>query len=120
MDRNKFGILRFMQIGDMKVPDTEAVRAYELALVVKPDLDDDGREKLLDGVRKLITNWGGKVEKTSEEGKKQLAYEIDGYNDAWYYFLNFTLASSKLHDLDARVRYNEDVVRYLLVREDDK
>ena len=95
------------------------VRQYELSLVVRPDLELEGREKLLDLVRKMVTNWGGQIDKTEEAGRKILAYQIKKYNEAWYYFLDISLPANRVSDLDTKLRLNEDVIRHLIVAKQD-
>lgn len=107
-----------MQIGELTIPDTVAARKYELALVVNPEIADKEREELLDWVRKMITSWGGEVDRTLEEGKKTLAYEIEGFGEAYYYYVKMSMPVDKTNDLDLKIKYDERVIRHLLVKDE--
>ena len=41
---------------------------YELALVMSPDLDDAGRDKLVELVEKMVKQFGGEVTKREDGG----------------------------------------------------
>ena len=114
------GIIGFMQIGNVTFGEKTIVRKYELALVLRPDGSEADRDEFVEMVRKMIVDWGGEVERTHEEGKKQLAYEIEKLNEAFYYFIEFSLPTTKVNDLDLKLKYEEMVLRHLIIREDEK
>jgi len=49
---------------------------YQLILGTKPDLSADKREKILEKIRSLVADAGGKVSKVKRRGLTKLAYPI--------------------------------------------
>jgi small subunit ribosomal protein S6 len=93
---------------------------YELAVVVSAKLEDDERTATLEKVKSIITSNGGVITNVDEWGKKRLAYEVQKMKEAFYYFIAFDAESTVPAEIESRVRLMEDVVRYLVVRQDEK
>lgn len=94
-------------------------RKYEVSLVVSPDLKEAAREKLIKEIGDQIRAWDGDVDKTEEAGKKLLAYQINKFSEAWYYFLDVTMLVENVHDLDMKLKLEDDIIRYLIVKKDE-
>ncbi len=93
---------------------------YELAVVVSSKIEDDERTATLEKVKEIITNHGGVITNVDEWGKKRLAYEVQHMKEAFYYFVAFDGESTVPAEVESRVRLMENVVRYLVVRQDEK
>lgn len=93
---------------------------YELAVVVSAKLEDDDRAATIEKVKDMITKHGGTITNVDEWGKKRLAYEVRKMKEAFYYFIQFDGESTVPGEVESRIRLNENVVRYLCVRQDEK
>ena len=93
---------------------------YELAVVVSSKIEDDERTATLEKVKEIITTHGGVITNVDEWGKKRLAYEVQHMKEAFYYFVAFDGESTVPAEVESRVRLMENVVRYLVVRQDEK
>jgi small subunit ribosomal protein S6 len=89
---------------------------YELALVLRPDLDEETKTAELQKVQDLVTRFEGTVEKIDDWGKRRLAYEIQKVNEGFYTFITFSSNGSTPAEIESRVRIMENVLRYLIVR----
>ena len=85
---------------------------YELALVLRPDLDEEAKSAELQKVQDLITR------KVDDWGKKRLAYPIQKVNEGFYIFVDFAAAGTTPAEIESRVRIMENVLRYLIVRKE--
>ena len=65
------------------------MKEYELSVLFHPDLEMN-LDPALDKVKKIIESAGGKIEKEDNDGKKRLAYSINGQDFAVYYFINLS------------------------------
>ena len=92
---------------------------YELALVLNAKLEDDARTAELEKVKELIARFGGTITNVDEWGKKRLAYEIQKMREGFYYFIQFEAEATCPAELEARLRIEEAVIRYLCVRQDE-
>ena len=93
---------------------------YELAVVVNAKLEDEERAAVIEKVKEYIVRFGGTVTDVEEWGKKRLAYEVQKMKEAFYYFIAFDGESTVPAEIESRVRLMENVVRYLVVRQDEK
>ena len=91
---------------------------YELALVLNAKLEDDARTAELEKVKELIARFGGTITNVDEWGKKRLAYEIQKMREGFYYFIQFDADATCPAELEARLRIEEAVIRYLCVKQE--
>ncbi len=91
---------------------------YELAVVIKPNLDEEALKAEIESIKELIERFGGTIEKIDDWGKRRLAYEIQKVNEGFYSFITFDSNSDTPNELEKRMRIKENVLRYLTVRQD--
>ena len=91
---------------------------YELALVVSAKLEDEERAATVEKVKAYIERFGGQITNVDDWGKKRLAYEIQKMKEAFYYFIQFDAEATAPAEIEARVRIMDNVLRYLVVRQD--
>lgn len=92
---------------------------YELAVVVSAKLEDDERAAAIEKVKNMITKHGGTITNVDEWGKKRLAYEVQKMKEAFYYFIRFDAESTAPTEIESRIRIMDNVIRYLIVRQDE-
>ena len=91
---------------------------YELALVLRPDLDEEAKAAELQKVQDLIVRFEGTVDKVDDWGKKRLAYPIQKLNEGFYAFIDLDAEGTTPAEIESRVRIMENVIRYLIVRKE--
>lgn len=89
---------------------------YEGMYIVSATLSEDARHKALDKIQKGITARGGEILKIHEQGRRRLAYEIDGHREGFYFLIYFSVASSAVTELWQEYHLNEDLVRFITLR----
>ena len=96
------------------------MKKYELALVLNAKLEDDARSAKLEKIKEMIANFGGTITNVDDWGKKKLAYEIQKMSEGFYYFIQFDAEATTPAELEERLRIEENVIRYLCVRQDEE
>ena len=96
------------------------MKAYELLFFVDPSIDDETRLAAMKRIDTTITAQGGKVDNVEEWGKKKLAYEINGLTDGDYTLIDFKTEPEAIAELDRVLHIMDAVVRYMIVRRDDR
>jgi small subunit ribosomal protein S6 len=86
---------------------------YEGMYVIKATLSDDARNKALDKIKNGITGRQGEVVKIHDQGRRRLAYEIDGLREGHYYILYFNIAPAAIAELWQEYHLNEDLIRFI-------
>jgi len=96
------------------------MRHYEAMYIVSSDLADEQLEPILEKYKKVVTDMGGVVGDTGkwEQGRRKLAYEIDGHRDGIYIMMNFEAKADVPLELDRIFRISDDVFRHMVVRQD--
>lgn len=92
---------------------------YEGMYVISATLSDDARHKALDRILKGITTRDGEVLKIHEQGRRRLAFQIDGHREGYYYVIYFNLKTSGISELWQDYHLNEDLVRFMTLRADN-
>ena len=91
---------------------------YELALVVSAKIEDEERAATVEKAKSYIERFGGQITNVDDWGKRRLAYEIQKMKEAFYYFIQFDAEATAPAELESRVRIMDNVLRYLVVRQD--
>ena len=89
---------------------------YELALILRPTLDDEAKNAQIEQVTQLLGRFGATIEKIDEWGRRRLAYEIAKQNEGFYYFITFSCDAHVPAEIESRVRIMEGLLRYLIIR----
>ena len=94
------------------------MRHYEVVFLVHPDQSDQvpGMVERYSG---LIERGGGKVHRTEDWGRRQLAYPILKIHKAHYILMNIVVGSDVLAELESAFRFNDAVLRNMVVRRNE-
>ena len=96
-----------------------ALHEYELVFIARPNLGDEGVAALNGRLAQLIASQSGQMQSTELWGKRTLAYPIRKFFEGIYVLHRFTMAPQGTNELERGLRFNEDVLRYLIVRTDE-
>ena len=92
---------------------------YELAVILKPTLEEEAQKAEFEKIQELITKFGGTIDKVDEWGRRKLAYEIQKLNEGFYRFFTVAAESSVPAEIESRIRLRENVLRYLIISLED-
>ena len=93
---------------------------YELALVVSAKIEDDARTATVEKAKEYLTRAGGTGTEVEDGGKKKLAYDVQKMREAYYYFIQFDAEPTVPAEVEQDVRIMDNVLRFLVVRKDEK
>lgn len=91
---------------------------YELMYIIRPDLDDVGREALIEKFNESVKAGGGEVEATNKWGMRRLAYPIDFKKDGYYVLMTFTSGVELPSELERQMRISDGVMRFMVIKKD--
>ena len=95
------------------------MKDYELSVVFHPDLEMN-LDPALDKVKKVIESNKGKIIKEENDGKKRLAYSINGQDFGVYYYFDLQLPAEAPATISSTFNITDEVLRYLLVKADPR
>lgn len=90
--------------------------AYEVLYIIKPDLEEEAINGVIEKFNNLIQENEGQVEQLNRWGKKRLAYEIKKFREGFYVLVLFKGRQATVRELDRIMRISDEVLRYMIVR----
>jgi len=91
------------------------MRHYEIVFLVHPDQSEQV-PGMVERYTQLMTENGGKVHRTEDWGRRQLAYPINKIHKAHYVLMNIECGGETLEELETLFRYNDAVLRNLIMK----
>jgi small subunit ribosomal protein S6 len=94
------------------------MRHYEIVFIVHPDQSEQV-PGMIDRYRQTVTGRSGKIHRLEDWGRRQLAYPIAKIHKAHYVLMNVECDAETLGELDHAFKFNDAVLRHLIVKMDD-
>jgi small subunit ribosomal protein S6 len=100
------------------------MREYELYLVIDAAAEEEAVGAIVERVTQLVAmgdgQTGGEVTKVEPKGKRRLAYSINRKAESQDVICTFQSPPQALPELERFLKLDEQVLRYLIVRTDEK
>jgi small subunit ribosomal protein S6 len=94
------------------------LRHYEVVFLVHPDQSEQV-PAMIERYKTLIEGDGGKIYRLEDWGRRQLAYPIMNLAKAHYVLMNIEASQAVLTELESGFRFNDAVLRHLIIRRDE-
>jgi len=94
------------------------MRHYEVVFLVHPDQSEQV-PGMIERYTQLMSESGGRVHRTEDWGRRQLAYPINKIHKAHYVLMNIECGGDTLEELSTLFRYNDAVLRNLVIKRKD-
>ena len=94
------------------------MRAYELMVILDPDLEERTVQPSLDTYLNVVRKDGGSVENIDIWGRRRLAYEIDKNAEGIYAVVTLQAEPATVKELDRQLTLNESELRTKVIRPD--
>ncbi len=95
------------------------MRKYESIFVLRPTLEEEKRNELIEKFKGIISN-DGEVVNVDEWGQRRLAYEIDKIKDGYYVLVDFKANTTLPQELERNFKISDDVLRYIVINREEK
>ncbi len=95
-------------------------RLYEVMFIVRPDVEDEEADKLIEGLGNTVKTGGGVVKSAEKLGRRKLAYQVRKFNDGNYILLTIEADGPVVLELERRLRVIEQVIKFITVRMDEE
>jgi len=94
------------------------MRHYEIVFLVHPDQSAQV-PAMIERYTATIEEGNGKLHRVEDWGRRQLAYPINKIHKAHYTLMNIECGQSVVDELEKSFRFNDAVIRNLIMRCDD-
>ena len=95
-------------------------RLYEVMFIVRPDVEDEEADKLIESLGNTVKTGGGVVRSAEKLGRRKLAYQVRKFNDGNYILLTVEADGAVILELERRLRVTEQVIKFITVRMDEE
>ena len=92
------------------------MNAYEIMLMLDPELPEERQNEILARARELIEQRGGSWVGHEPWGRRKLAYEIQHKGEATYHVFHFDADAETLAELTRVLRITDGALRHMAVR----
>ena len=89
------------------------MKKYDLFTIIKPNLDNDDADKVVNRVEEIVKNLGGEVIEADKMGRKKLAYEVAGFTDGFMVNQVISVPANKVDELKRQLRLNDSIIRVM-------
>ena len=89
---------------------------YEHIFIARQDISPAQVEGLTETLQKVITDQGGKIEKSEYWGLRNLQYKINKNRKGHYSLFNIDAEPAVVHELERQEKLNEDILRMLTIK----
>jgi small subunit ribosomal protein S6 len=95
-------------------------RLYEVMFIVRPDVEDEEADKLIESLSTTVKTGGGLVKTAEKLGRRKLAYQVRKFNDGNYILFTVEANGAVVLELERRLRVTEQVIKFITVRIDEE
>ncbi len=96
------------------------MRKYELMYIIQPAIEEDAKKALVERFNEILTSNGAEIIEAKEWGKRRLAYEINDLREGYYQIVKVNADSKAIDEYIRLANINEDIIRHIAVRMDEK
>nr|YP_010904174.1 ribosomal protein S6 [Catenella fusiformis]WCH57425.1 ribosomal protein S6 [Catenella fusiformis] len=93
------------------------LNSYETIYILKPDVSEDKNLDLVNQYKQLIKKNGGQNIFVQHRGRRHLSYNITHYYDGIYVQMNYEGNGNLIKHLGKSMRFNSNIIRYLIIRQ---
>ena len=91
------------------------LKQYETVFIMTPVLSEDQMKEAVNKYRDLLKSFDADVIHEEKWGLKKLAYPIQKKSTGFYHLFEYTVAGSKISDIEIAMKRDEKLLRFLTV-----
>ena len=96
------------------------MKNYELLAILKPSLDTEELDKIVEKITEEIKSYKGSVASVDKIGRKKLAYDVQGYRDGFFANIVLSIPAETVVEFKRNLKLNENILRYMFMEESKK
>ncbi|MFD1706059.1 30S ribosomal protein S6 [Siminovitchia sediminis] len=96
------------------------MRKYEIMYIIRPNIEEEAKQALIERFDNVLTSQGAEIIESKDWGKRRLAYEIEDFREGFYHLIQTNANPEAVQEFDRLVKINDDIIRHIVVKEEDK
>lgn len=91
---------------------------YEMVYILSPALGDEDLQAARERIQGIVSA-NAEINDVQDWGRKRLAYEINDFKEGAYSLVTFSAEAEAPIEIERLMRIQADVLRYLIVRQEE-
>ena len=91
------------------------MKNYELLAVLKPSLDSEELDKVVEKLSEEVKSYKGEISSVDKLGRKKLAYDVQGYRDGYFTNIILSIPAESIVEFKRNLKLNENVLRFMFL-----
>ena len=91
---------------------------YEIVCIVSGEISEEEVIEVESNLSTLLSSNDAESPQTKIWGKRTLAYPINKNDEGYYIQANFDMPQDKIKNVDESLRFDQKIIRYLIVKDD--
>ncbi|WP_100332679.1 30S ribosomal protein S6 [Bacillus xiapuensis] len=96
------------------------MKKYEFMYIIRPNIDEEAKKAVVERFDSILTSNGAEIIESKEWGKRRLAYEINDFREGFYHLIHANAEAEAVQEFDRLAKISDDIIRHIVVREDEK
>jgi small subunit ribosomal protein S6 len=96
------------------------IRAYEVMIIVDPEVDETGVKSVITRVTDLVQADSGRVVTLDNWGRRRFTHPLKRKNEGTYLVFELVTPASSLDPLDRNLRLADEIIRHKIIRLPDR
>ena len=89
---------------------------YEHVFIARPEVAPQQVENVVEDIKKIVSNEGGKTVYTEYWGLRKLAYKINKSEKGHYSLLRIDSSNDAIKEIERVQKLNENILRYITIK----
>lgn len=91
------------------------MKEYELMTIIKPNMDAEDVNKIVEKFEEYVKSIGGNVLNTDKIGRKKLSYDIQKFRDGFFVVYRLELEEASVAEVKRQIKLNDNILRSMLL-----
>ena len=96
------------------------IRAYEVMIIVDPEVDEAGVKLVISRVTDLVQADAGRVVTLDNWGRRRFTHPLKRKNEGTYLVFEIVTPATSLDPLDRNLRLADEIIRHKIIRLPDR
>jgi len=91
------------------------LKTYELLTMIKPNVDSEEVQNVVNKIGESAEALGGKVIDNELMGRKKLSYDIQNFRDAFMAVIRMEIPADKVAEFKRQLKLNDNIIRMMFM-----
>ncbi len=96
------------------------MKKYEIMYIIRPNIEEEAKQSVVERFDNILTSEGAEIIESKDWGKRRLAYEIEDFREGYYRLIHTNANAEAVQEFDRLAKINDDIIRHIVIKEEEK